>query len=322
MADPDGDGAVSLHFVDGQISRLLPLGEMFPATGSEMAEGEAAAWVTVETVREAEVAAVRVEMEPLLAAGLPDWVEADGDRQGAAGVAHYSSSGKTLVLIVAKADSLSVGDHPRIELEKSHPLPPWLRWATSTEARVAIGPGEFDGYNWEPEEQRPEAWWVPEGDGWVGGSFQEVPKHFFLFADSLDNITESDTAFPGVVSAADTEGNIFAAVQPDALQSIVRESHFGGLVGMVQPGVLSMDSVDGLDQLWTKDASPKDAVAAGDVVGERTATGEVRKVSEQDFRAAEGQVSSSTARGEDVKNVQKPNGKKSKKMAKKKKKSG
>ena len=54
-----------------------------------MAEGEAAAWVTVELVREAEAAAVRVEMEPLLAARLPDWVETGGGRQGAAGVAYY-----------------------------------------------------------------------------------------------------------------------------------------------------------------------------------------------------------------------------------------
>jgi hypothetical protein len=35
MADPDGDNTVSLRFVDGQILRLLPLGELSPAKRSE-----------------------------------------------------------------------------------------------------------------------------------------------------------------------------------------------------------------------------------------------------------------------------------------------
>ena len=71
------------------------------------------------------------------------------------------------MLLASKADSLAFNLEAGLELAESHPLPPWLRWATSAEARAAIGPGERGGYSsrWEPEEQRPEAPWVPDGDG-------------------------------------------------------------------------------------------------------------------------------------------------------------
>ena len=48
-----------------------------------------------------------------------------------------------------------------------------------------------------------------------------MPKHFFLFADSLGDVTELDATFPGAVSATDTEGTIFAAMEPEALRGIV-----------------------------------------------------------------------------------------------------